>query len=262
MTNSKTRKIIEYYDARAAEHGDSGHSTLLDDNMRALEIETVQTWLAETDRALEVFCGNGVSTLEFATHCESVVACDLSEKMIASARRNLSNRRPSVTNVTFEQRDVMEIGRAYSAGQFNAVVSIRGLINLPSRAAQKEAIRKIHSLLPERGKFIFIEGSRDGLKKLNGLRGKHSLKPLLEPWYDNYFEEPELSEFLHGLFKVRHERNLDLYFLVSRVLYPQACQPSEPEFKNLCNTVARLLVPHARTDQAASLLICRCLEKK
>jgi SAM-dependent methyltransferase len=261
-TDPKIRKTIKYYDGRVSQHGDTGHSTLLDDNMRVLEIETVENWLGETDRVLEVFCGNGVSTLEFATHCSHVVACDLSEKMIVSAMRNLADRRPIRKNVRFEQRNILDIDSAYTPGQFDTVVSIRGLINLPSRDLQKEAILKIHGLLPKNGKFIFIEGYRNGLNAINRLRKKFSLKPLSMPWYDNYFEEPELSEFLLNLFRVKDKRNLDIYFFVSRVLYPLACLPSEPEFSNICNTVARLLVPYARIEEGTTLLICQCLEKK
>ena len=261
MTDKTIEKIVDYYDKRVSQYGGAGESTLLDGNMRILEIETVQGWLSPADRVLEIFCGNGVSTLELATGCKSVVACDLSERMIASARGNLEGCRPTRTNVTFEQRNVLDIDKAYGPGQFDVVVSIRGLINLPSWELQKEAIAKIHGLLPQGGKFILIEGFRNGLEKLNGLRKKHSIKPLSEPWYDNYFDEPRLSEFLNPLFRTRHERNLDVYFLVSRVLYPLACQPSEPEFSNICNTVARLLVPYARTDQGTTLLTCRCLEK-
>jgi SAM-dependent methyltransferase len=261
VTDPRTTRIIEYYDERVTEHAESGHSTLFDDNLRTLEIETVQSWLTKADRVLEIFCGNGVSTLEFAAHCKSIVACDLSEKMIASARRSLASRAPLGTNVTFEQRDVLEIDRAY-AGRCDTVVSVRGLINLPSRELQEEAMLKVHRLLPRGGKFIFIEGYRNGLNKINELREKFSLKPLSEPWYDNNFEEPRLSQFLSNYFNVKHERSLDIYFLVSRVLYPLACKPSEPEFKHLCNTVARLLVPYASTNEATTLLICRCLEKK
>lgn len=262
MVDPKTRKIIDYYDARVTEHKDSGHSTLLDDNLRALEIETVQNWLTDTDRVLEIFCGNGRSTLEFSTRCKSVVGCDLSEMMIASARRNLAAWTSSGTSVTFEQRDVLDIDGAYIPGEFDTVVSVRGLINLPSFETQKEAILKVHALLPQGGKFIFIEGYRNGLKKINDLRVGLSLKPLSEPWYDTYFEEPDLSEFLLQHFNVRQERNLDIYFLVSRVLYPYACNPAQPEFSNVCNTVARLLVPYAHTDSGTTLLVCRCLEKK
>ena len=57
--DNKTKEIIDYYGKRVSKHGDCGHATLLDDNMRVLEIETVQNWLRKEDQVLEIFCGNG-----------------------------------------------------------------------------------------------------------------------------------------------------------------------------------------------------------
>lgn len=40
MADDRTREIIRYYDERVAQHGISGRATLLDENMRLLELET------------------------------------------------------------------------------------------------------------------------------------------------------------------------------------------------------------------------------
>jgi len=262
MPDRTTENIIAYYNDRVAQYGTAGAATLLDENMRALEIESVQRWLDPTDVALEIFCGNGVSTLEFAACCRRIAGCDLSEKMIEAARRNLEERAPRRGNVLFEQRNVLEIDRAYAPGTFTAVISVRGLINLPSWELQQAAIRKVWALLPPGGKFIFLEGSRDGLERINALRATFSLRPLAEPWYDNHFDASRLMEFMDGLFECKAERHLDPFFLVSRVLYPAACLPGEPEFGHLCNTVARLLVSHAETREGTTLLMCKLFVKR
>lgn len=262
MQEEITSKIIEYYDKRVTQYGTTGQATLLDDNLRILEMETVQNWLKPSDTVLEIFCGNGVSTLKHAKHCKSIVACDLSEKMIESAQKNLSEQTTKVDNVSFEVRNVLDIDKAYTEDQFDTVVSVRGLINLPSWELQKQAIEKVYRILPKGGKFIFLEGSRQGLEKLNNFRTEFSLPPLSEPWYDKYFDLPELSEYLNKYFIIQDERKLDLYFLVSRILYPFAALPDEAEFGNLCNTVARLLMPFAQTNTGTTLMTCMCLIKK
>jgi ubiquinone/menaquinone biosynthesis C-methylase UbiE len=261
MESTNTDKIISYYNERATKARESGHATLLDDNLRRLEIETVKNWLKPDDRVLEIFCGNGVSTLELAGSCREIVACDLSEKMIEWAQHNLANHEPPRTNVTFRHGNVMDIDTMFTPGEFDAVMSIRGVSNLPTRELQKEAILKVHKLLPPKGKYIFVEGDRDGLARINAMREQFSLKPINEPWYDNYFVEPELSDFLRQHFIIKEERKLDIYFLVSRILYPLAAQPDEPAFDHLCNTVARMLVPYADTNLGTSLLRCLYLEK-
>jgi ubiquinone/menaquinone biosynthesis C-methylase UbiE len=258
----KNRKIIEYYNDRVSKYGCSGKSTLLDDNMRVLEIETVVSWLDPSDRVLEVCCGNGVSTVEFTKYCESIVGIDLSEKMIETARQLLNSRKSLPRNISFEIGNILDIPQKYPVGRFNTVISVRGLINLPSWELQQKAILNIHNVLPTGGKCIFIEGSKNGLQSINEFREKFSLTPLKEPWYDNNFETSRLLEFVKKYFDIRASRNLDVYFLISRIFYPLACLPDEPKFDHMCNTVARLIVPYVQADTNTTLLISKLFIKK
>jgi len=260
MINEKTHRIIEHYNHRALTYGTSGEATLGDANMRALEVETAASWLTHQDRVLDVCCGNGIATVELSGHCQTITGIDLSEKMIEAARRQRESRSPRPQNVTFQVRDVLD--PEIPAGEYNAVVSIRGLINLPSWELQQQAIRNIHRLLPVGGKFIFIEGSKDGLRKINRFRKRLGLSPIAEPWYNRHFESARLSAFMDGLFEVQDTRNLDAYFLISRVFYPFACQPDEPDFGHICNTVARLILPYVEAHTGTTLLICNCFVKK
>lgn len=262
MEEEKTRKIIEYYNERVCKYGVSGKSTLLDDNMRTLEIETVTSWLSPSDKVLDVGCGNGVSTVEFAKHCESIVGIDLSEKMINTAHQLLNNKELPAQNISFEVGNILDLGSKYWDGRFNTVVSVRGLINLPSWELQQQAILSIHKILPAGGKFIFIEGSKDGLEKINEFREKFNLPPLKEPWYDKHFDTPTLLKFMGKYFDTYASRNLDVYFLISRVFYPLAALPDEAKFDHICNTVARLVVPYVRSDTNTTLVICKCFIKR
>jgi ubiquinone/menaquinone biosynthesis C-methylase UbiE len=262
MEEEKIRKIIEYYNKRVSKYGVSGKSTLLDENMRTLEIETVTSWLSPSDRVLDVCCGNGVSTVEFAKFCGSIVGIDLSEKMIETARLLLKSSTTLPQNISFEIGNILDLPQKYKDGQFNTVVSVRGLINLPSWELQKQAILNVHKILPLRGKFIFIEGSKDGLQRINELREKFSLPPLRESWYDKYFETSILLEFMTQHFDIQASKKLDAYFLISRIFYPLAISPDEPEFDHICNTVARLIVPYVQADTNTTLLICKCFTKK
>lgn len=262
MENKKTQKIIEYYNERVSQHGLSGKSTLLDDNMRALEIETAKSWLNPNDKVLDLFCGNGVSTTEFSKNCKSITGIDLSEKMIEAARKLMKREKTASRHISFEKRNVLDIADIYPVGHFNTVISVRGLINLPSWKLQQRAILNIHRILPTGGKLIFIEGSGDGLQKINKLRAKFSLKALKEPWYDKHFKSSILLKFMSEYFNVCAERNLGVYFLISRVFYPLASFPKEPRFDHICNTVARLIVPYVKANINTTLLICKCFVKK
>ena len=262
MLENKTNQIIDYWNERVTRYGTTGESTLLDSNMRTIEVETVTSWLTPNDRVVELFCGNGVSTIEFAKHCESIVGIDLSDKMLQAANTLLERSETVPGKVCFEKHNVLDLDDFALPGRFDTVVSVRGLINLPSWEQQQQALASIHRALPQGGKFILVEGSRDGLEKINELRKGLDLEPLKDPWYDNHFDTQTLMDFMGRYFEVQASRDLSVYFLISRVLYPSACAPEEPDFVHMCNTVARLVVPYVQANEQASLLLCRCFTKR
>ena len=262
MTDEKIAKIVEYYDKRVEKYGASSGATLLDSNMRLLETQCAASWLSSEDAVLDVFCGNGITTVELARHCRSITGIDLSTKMIETAKGYVESRKPRLDNVSFANLNILDIQKVFAPESFDAVTSIRGLINLPSWELQKQAISSIGELLPKGGKFVFLEGSKNGLDRINELRDQFRLPRLEEPWYDKHFDEEALLELLSERFDVVETRNLDTYFLLSRVLYPLAVLPDEPKFEHVCNTVARFAVDHLHTDQKVSLLICLCLKKR
>lgn len=261
METEKIEKIIQYYDERVNKYGTSSEATLLDYNMREIEIETVKHWMKNNDRILDIFCGNGNTTVALSNYCKDISGIDLSEKMIESANKLLENNK-DVTNVKFDRGNILDLGKIYKKGQFDIVTSIRGLINLPTWELQKQAIINVHNLLPDGGKFIFIEGSKDGLDKINELRKKYNLSEIKEPWYDKNFETARLLAFIEDYFELQDEKNLDIYFLISRVLYPAAIYPENPKFDSICNKIARMSVPYVEANTGTTLLICKCFKKK
>jgi hypothetical protein len=82
MPDWTTEDNVVYYNGRVAQCGTAGAATLPDENMRALEIESVQHRLDPAVVPLEIFCGSGVSTLEFVACCRRIVGCGLWERMI------------------------------------------------------------------------------------------------------------------------------------------------------------------------------------
>lgn len=262
MQDEQIEKIVNYWDGRASKHGVSGLSTLLDHNMRTLETETATSWLRSADRVLDIFCGNGASTVQLARKVQRITGVDLSTRMLEAAAQQLRQPQAPPTNVSFEKCNVLEVASRFPPGAFDAVTSIRGLINLPTWELQKQAIASIHQILPKGGRLVMIEGSRVGLDAINELRAARNLAPINEPWFDRYFDDSELDRFLEPLFAEESTRDLSAYFLVSRVLYPEAALPAEPSFDHVCNVAARLLVPFVDTKKFASLVFCKHLVKR
>jgi len=262
MDNEKIREIIDYYEKRVSQYGTSGKATLLDDNLRSLEIETILSWLRQDAKVLDIFCGNGVTTIELSKHCDSIVGVDLSSNMIGTARELVAAQSPVPQNISFEEASVLDIAKKFGSGRFDTVVSIRGLINLPSWDLQKQAILGVHEILPPSGEFLFIEGSAEGLGRINDLRMSAGLPEIRKPWYDTYFNDTMLLDFMSEHFDISASRDLDTYFLLSRVLYPLAVHPREPSFDSTSNKVARLSVPYIKTDFRSSLVIAKRFVKK
>ena len=84
-----TPDIVSYWNNRVSESTDPGAATLLDWNMRMLEIDTVASWLEPHDTVLDAFCGNAVTTVELAQYCASITGVDLSERHVVRLRRGV-----------------------------------------------------------------------------------------------------------------------------------------------------------------------------
>lgn len=83
--------------------------------------------IAPESRVLDLPCGTGRLTRLLMDHGFHVTAADVSEAMLATARRNIAQRRDTrqgaAPHVDFELRDVMQTG--YADGQFDAIVCNR-----------------------------------------------------------------------------------------------------------------------------------------
>lgn len=257
--NKFTERNIEYWSERVREYKERGEATLLDNNMRLLEIETVSRWLNKNDRILDIGCGNGISTIEYAKHCKYVKGIDLSSDMVSAANTLLKKKR-SVKNVSFEIGNILELDKYLL--KYNVVVSTRCLINLPNWRLQKKTIIDIHQILPSNGKLIMIEGSKNGIDRINTLRRKYSLSPLREPWYNKHLDNSKLFPLLRRLFYIKDERHTDVYFLVSRILYPFVKYPKKPKFEDLCNKVGMLLADCINVNIGTTLLTSLLLKKR
>ena len=253
----ETSDIIKYYNHRAAQYGSAPGATLCDNNARDLEIATAKKWIDKNDVVLDIFCGHGLTSVKLANHCKYLIGIDLSPKMMAIAEK----RQYPGANFKFVFGDINNIDRLFKDGNITTVTSIRGLINLPSLDKQKQAIDKIYKLLPYGGKFICIEGWKDGIDQINKFRADYELNPIIIPWFDRYFNE-EILNFILDKFTLSEDVDLSPYFLISRVLYPAACSPDEPDFNSICNIIARMSVSYLNSTSSCSLLKCLLFLKR
>ncbi len=102
---------------------------------------------ARCERALEIGCGTGAFSRLLAARAASVLAVDLSPRMVRLARE----RSKSYTNVEFVEADVM--ARELPEEHFDFVATLTTLHHLPAEAA----LRKIRGTLKPGGVFVCLD---------------------------------------------------------------------------------------------------------
>ena len=96
-------------------------------------LETVKNIIPNGAEVLEIAAGTGSITLNIAEKAKSVVCSDISEKMLAKARKKISKR--NIINVSFENSSIFKINKRDSS--FDAVIAsqVMHLIDEPEKAA-------------------------------------------------------------------------------------------------------------------------------
>ena len=219
------------------------YSTSPDFNLREIEIEYISRFLTDNQRVLDVGCGNGYSTLCYAARVNSeFCGIDFVPEMITAAQ-DLRSRFQIKGSVTFQVGDVTQLRLRDSV--FDTVISQRCLLNLPSREHQWQALAEIARVLRPGGRYLMLEGTIQGLQRLNTMRAKFGLPPIPEAdpksnWFSNKFDEEELSKNLAKLFtSVETTQRFGMYFFLSRVVHPLLIAPKGPQYDAPINAIAR-----------------------
>jgi len=129
-----------------------------------------------SDKILEIGCGPGTWTDLIASKCSTLVAIDISEKMIEKAKENIHN-----DNVTFINSDFMNCDLKV---RFDKIFSVRVFEYISNK---KEFFRKAYSLLNPDGELVIITKTKDSLWDFY-----KRLKKFLGFYHRNNFDEVRL----------------------------------------------------------------------
>lgn len=227
-------RVREFWDGRALDPAnDDSQVTHRDVWQRWLEIETIRQFLRPSDRLLDVGCGAGYTTLRVADAVAESVGVDFSAEMIARAVAASAGR----DRIRFQQADVMTLSPA-EFGTFDVALSSRCLINLPDWAAQQTALLNIASMLKPGGRFIMVEGLRDGRERLNDLRQQMGLEAMPTVWHNVDFVEATLLPWLERLYVTQDRRHFGVYDFIARIVHPLMVAPADPVYEARINEVA------------------------
>jgi len=235
-------EIQAYYRVRAST---DKYATSPDFNLREVENHYLSRWLTDDITVLDAGCGNGYSTLCHAARYNAYfIGVDFVPEMIRSANE-MKDQFQLRGRVEFQVGDVTELH--FPNAQFDLVISQRCLLNLPSRDAQWSAMREIARVLKPDGLYLMLEGTLQGLRRLNEVRTLFDLKSIPEAegtynCFSNKFDEDEMLKVARTLFRehVGVER-FGMYYFISRVVHPLLVHPSEPQYDAPINAVAQMI---------------------
>ena len=91
--------------------------------------------------------------------------------------------------------------------------------------------------------FRSMEGTFDGLDRLNDMRTRFGLEAIAADGKDRLFtlkfREHELKEFIKPYFSLERTQRFGMYYFLTRVVQPLLVSPDRPSYDHKLNEVAR-----------------------
>lgn len=110
-------------------------------------IERTKKYLKNTDRALDIGCGTGVTTIPLSSCVGHMTAIDTSSGMMEQAVDKAEQNH--ITNIEFYRGDIFT--EELKPGEFDVVMAFNVLLYMPDQVA---AMQRIYELLKPGGYFI------------------------------------------------------------------------------------------------------------
>lgn len=186
--------------------------SIIDKNLHKIEIDTAISYLHPSYTVADIGCGNGEATVQYARKVSAVVAIEQSNNLRSKAQAAVD--REGLDNVQLQPGDVLNLDFKEA---FDAVITQRLIINMESWEDQQKAILNVHKALKPGGTFIMIENTNEAFLKLNEIRGKVGLDPILQHWHNRFFDRQKLLDFMTARFQLLKEHDFSLYYFLTRV---------------------------------------------
>jgi ubiquinone/menaquinone biosynthesis C-methylase UbiE len=188
--------------------------SLIDKNLRSLETSLVMSYLSTGDELADFGCGDGESTVHYATKVKSCLALEYSKHLREKAAERF--REAGLTNVTLVGGDVLDLS-AYEA-RFNVAVTQRVVINFMTWDEQKLVLQNIWKALRPGGRYLMIENTFEGYEALNKVRRAVGLPNIqLHDWHNYFLHLDKFMSYIEGKFVVERIHTFNLYYLLTRV---------------------------------------------
>ena len=216
-------------------------TTACDYHLRDLEIELGREYIRDGDRVLDVGCGLGVALRQYALARRiEAFGIDYSATMIEGARVRLAETHPELA-IEFAEASVVEL--PFPGARFDVVTSHRCLMALLDWELQQRALLEIHRVLKPGGTLVLMEGTFDGLERLNHYRRLFRLPEIDPSGKDRLltlkFHERELLAFVEPHYELLRIQRWGMYYFLTRIVQPLLVAPEQPRYDHELNAVAK-----------------------
>ena len=218
-------------------------TTASDYQLREIEIDAGAACMRDGITTLDVGCGLGYAAAQYASRFALTAhAIDYSGNMIEGARQLLAKNYPMLSRrVHFKEGSVTSL--PYEAATFDVVTSHRCLMALLDWELQKQALKELHRVLKPGGVLVLMEGTFEGLERLNRMREAFKLEPIAPDGRERLitlkFHEAELLEFCRPYFRTESIKRFGMYYFLTRIVQPLLVAPAKPSYDHRLNEVAR-----------------------
>ena len=218
-------------------------TTACDFQLRDLEIDFGLEHIRDGDSVLDVGCGPGVALLAYARRRQIVAnGIDYADNMVTFAERNIAEQRLDL-KIEIQKASVLEL--PFKDATFDVVTSHRCLMALLDWEKQKAALLEIARVLKPGGQLILMEGTFDGIERLNNWRSRFGLSQIDAAGRDRLttlkFRESELLAFVEPTYEVQRIQRWGMYYFLTRIVQPLLVAPDQPSYSHKLNEVAKMI---------------------
>ena len=218
-------------------------TTACDYNLRDLEIAYALEFIRDGDAVLDVGCGPGVSLRAYAAARRiDAHGIDYAENMVRFAAERTRTATPEL-KIDFRHASVVEL--PYADGTCDVVTSSRCLMALLDWDLQQKALVEIRRVLKPGGMLVLMEGTFDGLERLNFYRRKFNLPEIEAGGRDRLFtlkfHEKQLLDFCAPYYELVRTQRFGMYYFLTRIVQPLLVAPDQPRYDHKLNEVAKLI---------------------
>jgi SAM-dependent methyltransferase len=239
FTANDHQVLKERYETIGAEGDDRGTAT--DFNLRELEIDTGSSYMNDGDFVLDVGCGTGYSLRQYAKrHAINGFGIDYAQAMVDTAKKRAAQETGLVGSVDYRQASVMELPFADNA--FNVITSARCLMALLDWGQQQAALLELKRVLKPGGVLVLMEGTYQGLDRLNQARQQFGLPAIPPDGRDRLFtlkfDEAKLVGYCSAHYELVTIHRFGMYYFLTRVVHPLLVAPEQPKNDAKINAIA------------------------